>query len=125
MDCLSSILTVIFDIQRAQQIENHLEHLINKPFESAFKFIHVLPGAFSAYSMDALRSTGEKYQLLKEYFRDINDKLTNNKIVPSSYTGGEVVMRVLLPKTLWSCGGKGLDPDSEEQLLYNENVNLA
>lgn len=30
-----------------------------------------------------------------------------------------------MPKTLWSCGGKRLDPDSEEQLLYNENVNLA
>jgi cellulose synthase/poly-beta-1,6-N-acetylglucosamine synthase-like glycosyltransferase len=83
MDCLSSMLTVVFDIQRAQQIENHLEHVINKPFESAFKFIHVLPGAFSAYSMDALRPTGEKDQLLREYFRDMNDKLASNKIVPS------------------------------------------
>lgn len=88
MDCLSSILTAIFDIQRAQQIENHMEHVINKPFESAFKFIHVLPGAFSAYNMDALRPTGEKDQLLREYFRDMNDKLTTNKIVPSSYSGG-------------------------------------
>lgn len=125
MDCLSSMLTVVFDIQRAQQIENHLEHVINKPFESAFKFIHVLPGAFSAYSMDALRPTGEKDQLLREYFRDMNEKLATNKIVPSQYSGGEIVARVLLPKTLWSCGGKRLDPDSEEQLLYNENVNLA
>jgi cellulose synthase/poly-beta-1,6-N-acetylglucosamine synthase-like glycosyltransferase len=29
--------------------------LIDKPFESAFKFIHVLPGAFSGYNMEALR----------------------------------------------------------------------
>lgn len=69
VDCLSSMLTVVFDIQRAQQIENHFEHLIEKPFESAFKFIHVLPGAFSAYNMAALRPTGQKDQLLREYFR--------------------------------------------------------
>lgn len=58
MDCLSSIFVSIFDIQRAQQIENHFEHLVDKPFESIFKFVHVLPGAFSAYNMDALRPTG-------------------------------------------------------------------
>lgn len=43
------------DIQRAQQLEYHFAHLVDKPFESAFSFIHVLPGAFSAYRMKALQ----------------------------------------------------------------------
>ena len=55
LDWLSSILTNVFDIQRAQQIEYHFAHLIDKPFESIFKFIHVLPGAFPGYNMEALR----------------------------------------------------------------------
>jgi cellulose synthase/poly-beta-1,6-N-acetylglucosamine synthase-like glycosyltransferase len=42
------------DIQRAQQMEYHFAHIIDKPFEAQFKFIHVLPGAFSAYRTDAL-----------------------------------------------------------------------
>jgi chitin synthase len=113
MDCLSSMLTVIFDIQRAQQIENHLGHLIEKPFESAFKFIHALPGAFSAYSMEALRPTGEKDQLLREYFREMDDKLSTNKIVPTTFSGAQIVSRVMLPKTIWSCSSKRIDPDSE------------
>ena len=44
----------IVDIQRAQQLEYHFAHLVDKPFESMFKFIHVLPGAFSAYRMKSL-----------------------------------------------------------------------
>ena len=44
-----------FDIQRAQQLEYHFAHLVDKSFESLFGFIHVLPGAFSAYRMEALR----------------------------------------------------------------------
>jgi len=43
------------DIQRAQQVEYHFAHLIDKPFEALFRFIHVLPGAFSAYRMKALQ----------------------------------------------------------------------
>lgn len=63
------MMTAIFDIQRAQQIESHFEHLVEKPFESAFGFIHQLPGSFSAYSMAALRPTGQQDQLLREYFK--------------------------------------------------------
>jgi hypothetical protein len=48
----------------------------------------VLPGSFSAYNMEALRPTGEKDQLLREYFREIDDKLSTNKIIPSSFSGG-------------------------------------
>jgi chitin synthase len=42
------------DIQRAQQIEYNFAHIIDKGFESIFKFIHVLPGAFSGYNMKAI-----------------------------------------------------------------------
>ena len=65
LDWLSSIVTMVFDIQKAQQIEYHFAHLIDKPFESIFKFIHVLPGAFSGYSMDALRPVDKKDTLLR------------------------------------------------------------
>lgn len=33
-------------------------------------------------------------------------------------------MRVFLPKAIWSCF-RPVDPDSEEQVLYNENIYLA
>ncbi len=32
MDCLSRTLVNVFDIQRAQIIEKHFEHLVEKPF---------------------------------------------------------------------------------------------
>jgi cellulose synthase/poly-beta-1,6-N-acetylglucosamine synthase-like glycosyltransferase len=34
--------------------------LIDKPFEAWFNFIHVLPGAFSAYRMDAITKGNSK-----------------------------------------------------------------
>ena len=72
LDWLSSIIVNIFDIQKAQQIEYHFAHLIDKPFESTFKFIHVLPGAFSGYSMNALRPKDSNDRLLREYFKSID-----------------------------------------------------
>ncbi|CAM5999736.1 unnamed protein product [Sphagnum balticum] len=65
IDCLSSVMRNVFDIQKAQQIEYHFAHLIDKPFESLFKFIHVLPGAFSGYNMNALRPVDKRDALLK------------------------------------------------------------
>lgn len=47
---------------------------MDKPFESIFSFIHVLPGAFSAYRMKAVQPDIEDdSELLKEYFRSIDD----------------------------------------------------
>lgn len=54
VDFVTSIMHCFVDIQRAQQMEYHFAHIIDKPFESWFNFIHVLPGAFSGYNMKAL-----------------------------------------------------------------------
>jgi hypothetical protein len=43
----------------------------------------VVPGSFSAYSMKALRPPEKKDDLLKSYFRTIDEKMVTNKIVPS------------------------------------------
>jgi chitin synthase len=111
LDWLSSFCLNFFDIQKAQQIEYHFAHLIDKPFESIFKFIHVLPGAFSGYSMEALRPVDRKDALLREYFKSIDDKLKDNKVVPSVFTASDFLMRVFLPKAIWK-HIKPVDPDS-------------
>lgn len=72
VDCLSRFFMHCVDIQRAQQVEYHFAHLIDKPFEALFKFIHVLPGAFSAYRMKALQpSESEDSKLMREYFKSL------------------------------------------------------
>ena len=43
------------DIQRAQVLEYHYNHIVDKPFESLFGFVHV-PGSFSAYRVKALQA---------------------------------------------------------------------
>ena len=61
IDCASYFFLNFVDIQRAQQFEYHISHLINKPFEASrgFKFVHVLPGAFSGYRMAALHNPND------------------------------------------------------------------
>ena len=60
LDFFTKIFLNFVDVQRAQQLEYHFAHLIDKGFESIFKFIHVLPGAFSGYNMKAIWGNGTK-----------------------------------------------------------------
>ena len=82
-DLLTSCANYIFDIQRTQQVEYHFAHLMDKSFEAAFGFIHVLPGAFSAYNMKAIRDYDNKEDdhLLESYFKSIREKLEHQKIL--------------------------------------------
>lgn len=77
VDCITGIMLKFADIQRTQQVEYHFAHLMDKPFEASFGFIHVLPGAFSAYNMDAIIKYDEADddKLLKSYFKSIEQKL--------------------------------------------------
>lgn len=126
MDFLSSIVTKLTDIQRTQQVEYHFAHLMDKGFEAAFGFIHVLPGAFSAYNMKAIvdYDKDEDDQLLKDYFKSIDEKLANRKVVKSEMSIGNALLRTCLPDFINGCF-INIDPESDESILYNENVYLA
>lgn len=73
-DFLTNICQKFVDIQRTQQVEYHFAHLMDKPFEAAFGFIHVLPGAFSGYNMEAIMKYDDEEddELLKAYFKSID-----------------------------------------------------
>jgi chitin synthase len=55
VDPLSKLFNQTFSIQQAQVFEYNFAHMIDKPFEAFTGFIHVLPGAFSAYRWEALK----------------------------------------------------------------------
>lgn len=120
IDWLSSIVTKFTDIQRTQQVEYHFAHLMDKGFEASFGFIHVLPGAFSAYNMKAIidYDKDQDDQLLKAYFKSIEDKIANQKITSAQMGLGNVLLRVLLPDFINRCFIT-VDPESDEAMLYN------
>lgn len=81
IDLLTLISMKFVDIQRTQQVEYHFAHLLDKPFEAAFNFIHVLPGAFSAYNMNAILDyEKDDDELLKSYFKSVEDKIQTTEI---------------------------------------------
>lgn len=45
-------------------------------------------------------------------------------MVQSNFTASDIMMRIFLPKVIWKIF-RPVDPDSEEQVLYNENIYLA
>lgn len=52
----------------AQNFEYKMSNILDKPLESAFGFITVLPGAFSAYRYVALQNDAKGQGPLKQYF---------------------------------------------------------
>jgi chitin synthase len=126
VDFLTGIMNKFTDIQRTQQVEYHFAHLMDKPFEASFGFIHVLPGAFSAYNMSAILNynADEDDVLLKSYFKSIDEKLANRKIIKSEMGVQISVLRVALPDMI-NRDCIEVDPESDEAMLYDENVYLA
>ncbi len=51
-----------------------MAHIIDKPFESMFGFIHVLPGAFSGYRWEALKLDENKESPLNDYLKTVLKK---------------------------------------------------
>lgn len=99
IDGFTYVSSKLFDIQRTQQVQYHFAHLMDKSFESAFGFIHVLPGAFSAYNMKAIRDYDRKgdEQLLQSYFKSISQKLAQRKIISKKLHVANVLLRTMFP----------------------------
>jgi cellulose synthase/poly-beta-1,6-N-acetylglucosamine synthase-like glycosyltransferase len=51
-----------------QSVRYKMSNLLDKPMESAFGFISVLPGAFSAYRYIALQNNADGVGPLEKYF---------------------------------------------------------
>ncbi|CAG8557199.1 23792_t:CDS:2 [Dentiscutata erythropus] len=78
-------------IVAAQNFEYKMSNILDKPFESVFGYITVLPGAFSAYRYIALQNTknvnGEEEGPLASYFKgEINDEKKVDKKEESIFT---------------------------------------
>lgn len=120
------------DIQRAQQLEYNFAHLIDKGFESVFKFIHVLPGAFSGYRMSAIwgKDSLVSDKLLGDYFKSIGDKVKDKKYGDENKFSNlsliVVLLRVILPNFILKClPWTKVSKSSYEYLMYESNVYLA
>jgi cellulose synthase/poly-beta-1,6-N-acetylglucosamine synthase-like glycosyltransferase len=75
--------------------------------------------------MEAIHSPNDKKELVfRKYFESLNKKVVDNHIVETELTMWWMALKVLLPdflNTLFLT----VDPNSEEQLLCNENMNMA
>ncbi|KAL4456937.1 hypothetical protein ABPG74_014575 [Tetrahymena malaccensis] len=74
INCIADIYQRVFNIQRAQMYEYNMGHFIDKPFESLFGYIQVLPGAFSGYRWEALKRDEDNESILDDYLSSVLDK---------------------------------------------------
>lgn len=75
--------------------------------------------------MKAILNYGEEEdELLKSYFTSIDASKKNCKVINSNLSIKNLLLRTLLPDLFNSCC-IDIDPDSDEQMLYNENIYLA
>ncbi|CAD8199613.1 unnamed protein product [Paramecium pentaurelia] len=110
LDIVTNILVnKVFSIQKCQSCEYDIAHLLDKQAESALDFIHVLPGAFSAYRYKAF---------FVNYKDDRNQQRCNqenqNILIPQQEEG-------ILDKYLRQV----LDQNYEHQTLQEANMFLA
>ncbi|KAL4468650.1 hypothetical protein ABPG74_005153 [Tetrahymena malaccensis] len=80
---LENFLYIFSSLRLAQVYEYTLGHIIDKNFDSFLGFLHVLPGAWSAYRYDALEvKSDQKTNFMQEnYFQSVlNPELLTNDI---------------------------------------------
>ncbi|KAL4468647.1 hypothetical protein ABPG74_005150 [Tetrahymena malaccensis] len=75
-------LDIFASLKKAQLYEYTMAHMVDKNFESLLGFLHVLPGAWSAYRYEALevKFSNRQNLLQRKYFKQLvnPDKLEGN-----------------------------------------------
>jgi len=79
--------TLVNPLVAAQNFEYKMSNILDKPFESAFGYISVLPGAFSAYRFVALQNDDKGEGPLQKYFlgETMHGPSTENKNTIKAY----------------------------------------
>ncbi|CAD8108822.1 unnamed protein product [Paramecium sonneborni] len=109
LDIVTNILVnKVFSIQKCQSCEYDIAHLLDKQAESALDFIHVLPGAFSAYRYNAF---------FNNYHDNQNNANTSNQHVQVNQNDKEKILDKYLRQVL--------DQNYEHQTLQEANMFLA
>lgn len=79
-------------IVAAQNFEYKMSNILDKPMESAFGFISVLPGAFSAYRLVALQNDSKGEGPLEKYFAGETNHETANIFTKNMYLAEDRIL---------------------------------